>query len=236
VGKLVVHLGSAAGLKAADINGLSDPYIYLRSGERTAQSSVVAKTLDPTFGEDLELCGSFGELSAAGLIVEVYDKNAMRFDVLLGSATVSLDGLKKKAQVSFTEMALAEQGTISFSVSWNSIEGGAAEEVGTPDEEAGETVEKKDDKKAGKKAPSKSPSRMNMFAPKLAPPTPTAILARPTFHPVAAEESQNLPPPPASLTVAPGAGIMDSIKGMFSPPPSDNGSGLDRSTRPDLQA
>jgi len=61
-----------------------DPYVYLRSGERTAQSSVVAKT----FGEDFELSGSFGELSTAGLIVEVYDKNAMRFDVLLGSATV----------------------------------------------------------------------------------------------------------------------------------------------------
>jgi len=213
-----------------------DPYVYLRSGERTVQSSVVAKTLDPTFGEDLELSGSFGELSAAGLTLEVYDKNAMRFDVLLGSTTVSLDGLKQAVQLSFTETALSEQGTISFSVSWKGIEGGAAEAlvpvpvVGTVDEEAGKTVEKKDDKKAGKKAPSKSASRMNMFAPKTAP--PTVILAPPTFHPVAAEESQNLPPPPAPSTAAPGAGIMDSIKGIFSPAPSDN----DSTVRPDLQA
>jgi len=209
-----------------------DPYVYLRSGERTAQSSVVAKT----FGEDLELSGSFGELSTAGLIVEVYDKNAMRFDVLLGSATVSLDGLKKKPQLSFRETALAEQGTISFSVSWNGTEGAAAEEVG-------ETVEKKDDKKAGKKAPSKFPSRMNMFAPGAAPPTPTLALQiqHPTFHPITAEESRDLPAPPpapnlplspAPSTVAPGEGLMDSIKGFFSPPPSDQGSAY----RPDLQA
>jgi len=209
-----------------------------------AQSSVVAKTLDPTFGEDLELSGSFGELSAAGLTVEVYDKNAMRFDVLLGSATVSLNGLKKKPQeLSFTETPLAEQGTISFSVSWNGTEGAAAEEVGTADEEAGETIAKKDDiKKAGKKAPSKSPSRMNMFAPKTAPFTPTLPLriANPTCHPIMAEKSpdlpppraQNLPPSPAPSMVAPDAGFMDSLKGFFSPPPSDQGDAV----RPDLQA
>ena len=102
--------------------------------------------------------------------------------------------------------------------------------VGTADEEAGKTVDKKDDKKDGKKAPSKSVSRMNMFAPKTAP--PTAILTPLTYHPVAAKESQNLSQPSAPSTAAPGAGIMDSLKGIFSPTPSDDGSVV----RPDLQA
>ena len=130
IGKLVVHLGSAAGLKAADMNGLSDPYVYLRSGERTTQSSVVAKTLEPMFSEDLEFFGTFGELSAAGLTLEVYDKNAMRFDVLLGSVTVSLEGLKGAAYLPFAEMALDEQGTLSFAVSWITP---AAEKLPLPD-------------------------------------------------------------------------------------------------------
>ena len=49
-GRIRVHLDRASGLRAADSNGLSDPYITLVFGGRTEQSEVVRKTLNPFFG------------------------------------------------------------------------------------------------------------------------------------------------------------------------------------------
>ena len=53
----------------------------------------------------------------AGLTLTVKDRNALRFDVELGRASVSLEALRKKqAKPLFVSEALTEQGTITFAL------------------------------------------------------------------------------------------------------------------------
>ena len=47
-----VTLLSASGLKAADSNGKSDPYIKLKLNRREQHSRTEKKTLDPVYNED----------------------------------------------------------------------------------------------------------------------------------------------------------------------------------------
>ena len=87
---------SASGLKAVDRGDTSDPYVVAKVGELEKQSSVVSKSLDPSWDETLEFESvSLDELIAGGLKLTVYDKNTFRFDVNLGEAEVSLEALRK---------------------------------------------------------------------------------------------------------------------------------------------
>lgn len=50
-GVLKVTMRRAVGLRAADANGKSDPYVVVEAGGLTKQTRVVPKTLDPEWGE-----------------------------------------------------------------------------------------------------------------------------------------------------------------------------------------
>ena len=63
----------------------------LIAAEKEARSAVVSKSLDPTFDETLELADvTLDEMLASGLTLQVFDKNSLRSDVLLGEVSVSL--------------------------------------------------------------------------------------------------------------------------------------------------
>ena len=53
---------SATGLKPADLNGLSDPYVKFRLAGQLAKSKTVMMTLDPEWDEIFEFAGVRGEL------------------------------------------------------------------------------------------------------------------------------------------------------------------------------
>jgi uncharacterized membrane protein YhaH (DUF805 family) len=119
-GTLKVHIASASGLKAANGDGTSDPYVIARVGGIEKQTKVIEKTLDPTWGETLEIeVAALEEAIASGLTLTVYDKNTMRFDVNLGEALVSLEELKKKQLKPLKRTAkLSEQGTEQGSITF----------------------------------------------------------------------------------------------------------------------
>ena len=57
-GQLKVHLKRGVGLKSADRNGKSDPYVIVRCGGAEKRSRVVPRTLDPEWDETLEFEGT----------------------------------------------------------------------------------------------------------------------------------------------------------------------------------
>ena len=75
-GTLKVRLERAAGLKAADPNGKSDPYVVLETGGlKTQKSSVVPKTLDPVWNESFEFAGTLQQFLGTGLELRFWDKD-----------------------------------------------------------------------------------------------------------------------------------------------------------------
>ena len=57
-GTLHVYLSHATGLKSADRNGLSDPYVKLSLGKHKSKSKTIKKTLNPRWDEDFEWRGT----------------------------------------------------------------------------------------------------------------------------------------------------------------------------------
>ncbi len=53
---------SATGLKPADLNGKSDPYVKLMLAGQRAKSKTIMMTLDPQWDESFEFAGVRGEL------------------------------------------------------------------------------------------------------------------------------------------------------------------------------
>ena len=53
---------SATGLKSADLNGKSDPYVRLTLAGQQAKSKTIMKSLDPQWDETFEFVGVRGEL------------------------------------------------------------------------------------------------------------------------------------------------------------------------------
>lgn len=53
---------NATGLKSADLNGKSDPYVRLTLAGQQAKSKTIMKTLDPQWDELFEFVGVRGEL------------------------------------------------------------------------------------------------------------------------------------------------------------------------------
>ena len=49
-GELKIFLKKGVGLKAADMNGKSDPYVIVHSGRQEKKSKIIKKTLDPCLG------------------------------------------------------------------------------------------------------------------------------------------------------------------------------------------
>ena len=116
-GVLTVHLRKGSGLKAADLNGKSDPYVQVSVGAQRKQSKVVERTLDPVWNEEFEFEGTLQELVAYGLHLKVFDKDRFTKDDPLGEVQVNLEPLLHRDAHEFSE-ALPTQGSLSFSVTW----------------------------------------------------------------------------------------------------------------------
>ena len=122
-GLLKVYLKSASGLKAADLNGKSDPYVIVCSGKHQKKSKVIKKNLDPVWDEEVALTGTLQEFLSEPLLLKVFDYDSpikMTKDDPLGDVHVSLDALKHADKHDFAEI-LPTQGTLMFSVTWEPL-------------------------------------------------------------------------------------------------------------------
>ena len=116
-GLLKIMLKRGVGLKAADFNGKSDPYVIVRTGGMEKKSKVIQKTLDPVWNESIEFYGDLNDFIATGLTLRVFDKDTFTRDDPLGDARVSLEEMRSKIFLDYMEK-LPTQGSILFSVSW----------------------------------------------------------------------------------------------------------------------
>ena len=93
-GMLHITLHDATGLKAADKNGLSDPYVAITppTGKK-CKSKVQRRTLSPAWEEAFALRGDFDGLCRGALHLAVFDHDDMSFNDKLGDADVDLNAL-----------------------------------------------------------------------------------------------------------------------------------------------
>ena len=120
-GVLALYIRNASGLKAADLNGLSDPYVKVRCLGTEQRTHVIHKTLNPQWGVRLEFMPvMFDKLVAEGVQLEVFDHDKFNRDDPLGSVTVDLSALEGVASVNF-DAKLPTQGTITFSATWTEM-------------------------------------------------------------------------------------------------------------------
>jgi len=86
-GTMRIVLVSARGLKAADSNGLSDPYCMLSMGRHRKTSTTIKKTLNPKWNEEFQFKGEIAKLGSK-LLLRMYDYDLVGFDDALGNAEV----------------------------------------------------------------------------------------------------------------------------------------------------
>jgi Ca2+-dependent lipid-binding protein len=90
-GTLLVHLSHAARLKAADKNGLSDPYVTVSIGAMSEKTQVFKKTLNPRFDWDFRFrLDSIFAMESESIKMEVFDWDMMSFNDSLGQGSLSL--------------------------------------------------------------------------------------------------------------------------------------------------
>lgn len=121
-GTLKVHIKRAAGLKAADLNFRSDPYVVVRcpgkDGREEKRTRHLPRTLDPIWNETLEFTTcQLDELLRLGLHLRVMDKDWTNSDDPLGEITVLLDALRVQNYHEYSEL-LPDRGSVMFSVQW----------------------------------------------------------------------------------------------------------------------
>jgi Ca2+-dependent lipid-binding protein len=88
-GLLTVHVISARGLLAKDLNGLSDPYVkiwMLYDGKRVEKqkTQMIPKTLDPTFNESFVFMLPSERVHLTSLVVSVMDRDHIGQNELIG--------------------------------------------------------------------------------------------------------------------------------------------------------
>ena len=119
-GVLKVTLKKGTGLKAADMNGKSDPYVIVSSGRQEKRSRTIKKTLDPEWNEVLEFEGNLKDFLSHGLTLKVMGWDRLSSDDPLGDAQVSLEELKWNDSAEYSE-GLTTQGSVAFSVAWEAL-------------------------------------------------------------------------------------------------------------------
>ena len=117
-GTLHIHLIDAGGLKAADKNGLSDPYVKLSLGGRRAKSKTIKETLNPKFDERFQFSGVRGELLSHELHLSVWDWDWGARDDKLGTASLDLEPLLRESERAY-DVQLSEQGRVRLKLSWS---------------------------------------------------------------------------------------------------------------------
>jgi len=111
---------SAAGLKAADYNGFSDPYATLTLCGAKHKTKTVRRSLSPTWEQSFLWAGDRPSLLEGTLEVVVMDWDRLTRDDLLGSASVpmaSLGGLGTGSSEE-REVALDMQGSVLLRFEW----------------------------------------------------------------------------------------------------------------------
>ena len=116
-GLLRVHLIGAKGLKPADRNGKSDPYVRLLIAGQRAKSKTIKATLNPNWDETFEFEGVRGELLKHDLQLRVFDWDLASTDDKLGDASLSLEPVLHRLEHS-CEVELSTQGQVSLRLSW----------------------------------------------------------------------------------------------------------------------
>ena len=95
-GKVRVHLLRGEGLKAADKNGKSDPFVKLSLGKQTFTSEKKMKTLEPRWNSKFEFQSTQGALASQPLKLSVYDWDpisSLHRNTSLGHASIDLSPL-----------------------------------------------------------------------------------------------------------------------------------------------
>ena len=116
-GTLHVRLERAAGLKAMDRNGKSDPYVKLSLCGKTHKSKVVKENLNPHWDQQFTFAGELREIVAEPLHLRVMDHDMITRDDFLGEADVDLGALRSSRQHS-AEVALSVQGHVYLQFTW----------------------------------------------------------------------------------------------------------------------
>lgn len=86
---------------AADLNGYSDPYVRVLQGSSHWQSKTIHKNLNPSWNETTSMVVTRPQEML--LVVEVFDKDAVGKDDLIGFTVVDLGLLPKGVEVVTTE-------------------------------------------------------------------------------------------------------------------------------------
>ena len=97
-GVLRVRLSHAIGLKSADSNGFSDPYVKLSLNREKRTSKIVYKTLNPRWDEDFQFRGSFSQLMNDTLQVACWDHDRLSFNDHIGDGVLPLGGLAQQLE------------------------------------------------------------------------------------------------------------------------------------------
>ena len=118
VGTLHVRLARATGLKSADLNGFSDPYVKLTFNGVTQKSRIIKKTLDPEFNETFAFDGVLGELIRSPLLLHAFDHDVVSNDDSLGQAEVNLYGQYYAGKEHEHDARLDTQGSLKLQVWW----------------------------------------------------------------------------------------------------------------------
>ena len=98
-GTLKVLLKEGVGLKAADMNGKSDPYVIAKCGGQEKKSKVIQRSLNPKWNQTLDFAGKLSDFLESDLVLNVFDKDWVTKDDPLGDATVSLEELRTKVLI-----------------------------------------------------------------------------------------------------------------------------------------
>ncbi|KAI1889879.1 hypothetical protein AGOR_G00167460 [Albula goreensis] len=94
--ELTVGVKEAAGLKAMDLGGTSDPYVKvytLPNRAKTYETKVFRKTLHPVFNEFFKFQVTLSELSDMTLVMQVFDFNRFTKHDIIGEVRLQLGAI-----------------------------------------------------------------------------------------------------------------------------------------------
>ena len=121
-GVLRIFLKKGSGLLAADMDGKSDPYVILRSGDQEMKSSCKPKTINPNWNQEMSMDGCLQDFVQTGLALFVFDMDnpdRPERDTPLGDIKLPLSFLVNENSADFLEpLQNVSKGKLQFSVQW----------------------------------------------------------------------------------------------------------------------
>eukprot|EP00966_Prymnesium_polylepis_P268254 6197201-Prymnesium_polylepis.1 len=117
-GMLVVRRLRASGLKAADKDGSSDPYVIVQLGGAKRRTLAFRNSLDPHWDDVFEFEGLLlRDVVGGRLQLKVFDTDAVGKDDKLGEVSVELTPLQTLDRCDFSRL-LSTQGSAHFECEW----------------------------------------------------------------------------------------------------------------------